>query len=257
MSFPLSLHFVYLYSECVSDCQVSERGVIYLFSPVTCSFVAYRATRSTVGVKWPKSGKRWDVQQLGEEKDWECVRHQEVCYRMKEKRKNKKAQKCHTHRPTWRVKWKVNFLFYAAINKPWSLSYFIGEVGKHTKKEKHMWFVQYFLYFSCCISPFWLFAVSGLHCWIPAGEQGIPLWTVKEACWFCIWNYSVQEITEGKPWISHSGSPKCSQVKSCQYQHHFLSNVYLFCAGERRKVPIMKEGVSVLGNGWLLSCHDL
>lgn len=61
------LHFVYLCSGFVSDWQVSERGIIYLFSAGTCSFVAQWPTDSTATrVMCPESESRWDARQLGE-----------------------------------------------------------------------------------------------------------------------------------------------------------------------------------------------
>ena len=50
--------------------------------------------------------------------------------------------------------------------------------------------------------------------------------------------------------MSHSGSVPSEELPTS-------ASLYLLCAAERRrKVPIMTEGVSVLGNGRLLSCHD-
>lgn len=113
---------------------MSERGIIYLFPPGTCSFAAYRATSSAVGVKWPESGNRWDVQQLGEEDRegdtlWCVTAWKENVFKRNKNQTLKSFLVTHTRKIKWHLLRQDNFPLNAVILKA---------VGKQTQKEKHM-----------------------------------------------------------------------------------------------------------------------
>lgn len=60
----------------------------------------------------------------------------------------------------------------------------------------------------------------------------------------------MQEITKGKPQMSHSGSLKCFPVKRCQYQHHFVSYIISFLL-RREEENTDYEGGSVCPRKWM------